>query len=75
MPATNTATNTATTKTTTKRAGKAIGCGELHHVMRGGKVIGTLNNTLGLWIAHSDSINPGNFTTHNDKASALAMFV
>ena len=70
----NTATH-AITKITTKRAGKAIGCGELHHVMRGGKVIGTINNPLGLWIAHSDSINPGNFTTHNDKASALAMFV
>jgi hypothetical protein len=74
MPATNTAT-TKTSKITTKRAGKAIGGGELHHVMCGGKVIGTINNTLGLWIAHSDSNSPGNFTTHDDKASALAMFM
>lgn len=33
-----------------RKAGKAIGGGRLTHVVRGGSVVGTINETLGLFI-------------------------
>ena len=55
-----------------RRAGKAIGGGRLTHVVRGGAVVGTINETLGLFIA-TIGIGP-DFTVCQSMDEARAMF-
>ena len=56
------------------RAGKAIGGGRLTHVLRGREVIGTINETLGLFMVHANRQRPGDFTVHHTMAEAKGVF-
>lgn len=61
-------------ETTFKAAGKAIGGGKLTKVLRGGKMVGTINETLGFFMAHNNPAKPGAFVLCYSMEAAKQLF-
>jgi hypothetical protein len=63
-------------ETTFKTAGKSIGGGKLTKVLRGGKVVGTINelSVTGFFMAHNNPAKPGEAVLCYSMEAAKQLF-
>lgn len=63
-------------ETTFKTAGKSIGGGKLTKVLKGGKVVGTINELtcMGVFMAHSNPQKPGEAVLCYSMEAAKQLF-